>query len=111
MDIAIETRPEGIAVVRLNGQLDLRTTSTVKQRLNQVIAEGSTRLVVDFAHVTFIDSSGLAALISGLKAARAAGGDLSIANTSEEVTTIFEFTRLNRVMPLYATVDEALAAF
>lgn len=110
MDIAVETRPEGIAVVWLTGQLDLRSTGMVKQRLGQVIASGSTRLVVDFARVTFVDSSGLAALISGLKAARAGGGDLCLANASEEVATIFEFTRLNRVISLYPTIDDALAA-
>ena len=57
-----------------------------------------TRVVVDLSAVEFIDSSGLGALISGLKVARQAGGDLRIAAPTRQVITVLELTNLNRVL-------------
>ena len=58
-------------------------------------------LVVDLTAVPFIDSSGLAALVSGLKATRQAGGTLKLAGLNEQARTVFRLTRLERVFELY----------
>jgi anti-anti-sigma factor len=108
MQISVETRPEGRAIVRLDGQLDLLSTTAVKQHLLQTINNGDVWLVVDMSRVSFVDSSGLAALISGLKAARMAGGGMHIASPGEEVQNILEFTRIDRVMPISPTLEESL---
>ena len=66
-------------------------------------------LVVDLDAVTFVDSSGLGALIGGLKAARQAGGDLRIARPGEQARAILELTTLNRVLRPHRTVEAAVA--
>jgi anti-sigma B factor antagonist len=110
VDVAVDQRPSGEMVVRPSGRLDLLSAGEIKQRLSQAVAEGKRRLVIDLGEVSFIDSSGLGALISGLKSARAAGGYLRIARASEQARLILELTTLHRVLPPYATVEEALAA-
>lgn len=110
MQIDVQGR-DGAAVVRLNGRLDLLSAPDVKGRLGQVVAQGDRRIVVDLNDVSFVDSSGLGALIGGLKAARQAGGDLRIARPAQQARTILELTTLNRVLRPYATVEEALAGF
>ncbi len=52
-------------------------------------------------------SSGLGALVSGLKVARQAGGDLRIAAPTEQVVTVLELTNLNRVLSTYDSADGA----
>ncbi len=52
------------------------------------------RIVVDLSETEFIDSSGLGALIAGLKIARKAGGDLCIAAPTQQVCTVLELTTL-----------------
>jgi anti-anti-sigma factor len=104
-------RQDAAAIVRLNGRLDLLSAADVKGRLGQVVADGARRVVVDLGEVPFIDSSGLGALIGGLKAARQAGGDLRLARPAQQAQTILELTTLNRVLRPYATVEEALAGF
>jgi anti-sigma B factor antagonist len=111
MDIAIEKQIGSVITVRLTGRLDLMSAGALKQRLNEVVADGGVRLVIDLVDVSFIDSSGLGALIGGLKAARLAGGDLRIARANEQARVVFELTRLDRVLPLYASVEEALADY
>ena len=104
-------RQDAAAIVRLNGRLDLLSAADVKGRLGQVVADGARRVVVDLGEVPFVDSSGLGALIGGLKAARQAGGDLRLARPAQQAQTILELTTLNRVLRPYATVEEALAGF
>ena len=111
MDISVEQRAEGVTVVRPSGRLDLLSAAAMRQRLAQEVAAGHQRLVVDLAQVTFIDSSGLGALIGGLKAARVAGGDLRIARPGEQARITLELTTLDRVLRPYSTVEEALAGF
>ena len=111
MEVIVESRPAGVGVVRLIGRSDLLTSAEVPQLFAQLIAGGNRRLIVDLAEVPFIDSSGLAALISALKAAREAGGDLRIARPTDQARSILEITNLNRVLRPYPTVEEALAGY
>lgn len=111
MEVTTELRSEGGMVVKLAGRLDLLSASEVKQQLARIIAEGQRRIVVDLDGVTFVDSSGLGALISGLKAARQAGGDLRIARPPEQARVILDLTTLSRVLKPYASVEEAFTGF
>jgi len=111
MELTMVAGPNGVAVVQPVGRLDLLSASELRQTLIDAVAAGKHRLVVDLAGVPFVDSSGLAALISGLKAARLAGGDLRIARPGQQARTVFELTRLDRVLPGYSSVEEAAAGY
>lgn len=75
-----ETRQVGTStVVQPTGRLNMVAAPRLREQLHGLVENGSSRLVVDLSRTDFIDSSGLGALVSGLKAARQAGGDLRIA--------------------------------
>jgi anti-anti-sigma factor len=107
MQIEVQQNGNRLAVVRLIGRLDLLSAASLKQRLAQEVAEGRQHIIVDLIDVEFIDSSGLGALIGGLKAARVAGGDLRIARPREQARTVLRLTTLDRVLRGYETVEEA----
>lgn len=111
MEITTETRTEHTVVVYLAGRLDLLATADAKRQLNQMVSEGYYQMVVDLAEIIFIDSSGLTALISGLKAARLAGGNLHLSRPGDEVLTILELTKLDRVIKIFSSVEEAVASY
>jgi anti-anti-sigma factor len=111
MEVIIDSFPGGIGVVRPTGRLDLLTAGEARQHVAQAIAAGNRRLIVDLAGVSFIDSSGLAALINGLKVTRLAGGDLRIARPTDQARVLLELTRLDQVLRPYSTVEEALAGY
>src|ERR1700748_1776471 len=79
MDLTIVPKDDGVAVAEMGGDLHPACASEVRTGLATAVTDGHRRLVVDLTQVAFIDSSGLGALISGLKSARQAGGDLRIA--------------------------------
>jgi anti-anti-sigma factor len=101
----------GVTVVHLGGRLDLLSAADIKRQLVQLVAQGQRRLIVDLNQVAFIDSSGLGALIGGIKAARQVGGDLRIARPNEQVRVILDLTTLHRVLKPYPSVEEALAGY
>ena len=108
MQVNIKRLEGQVAVVIPEGRLDLASASEFKQALNDAVNAGDRILVVDLSKVPFVDSSGLGALISGMKATRLAGGDLRIAQVGEQARLILELTTLDKVMKLYSTVEEAL---
>ena len=73
----IEVRTEGRqAVVTGPPRLNMTAAPRMREALAQAVADGSPQIVVDLGGTTFVDSSGLGALVGGLKTARQAGGDL-----------------------------------
>ena len=107
IEFAVETRADGIGVVTPQGRLNMVSARRLKEVLTSLVAAGTVRIVVDMGETTFLDSSGLGALIGGLKSARQAGGDLRIARVSDAVMTVFELTNLDRVLRARESVDGA----
>jgi anti-sigma B factor antagonist len=93
--------------------LDQRISADVaapfKQALIEYINRGNRRLVLDLSAVTFIDSSGLGALIGSLKVI-GEDGELAVCGARETVTNMFKLTRMNKVFRMFEGVDEAVAA-
>jgi anti-sigma B factor antagonist len=101
----------GIVVARLEGRLNAVSSPEVKERLKSLIAEDSHNLVLDLSDVSFIDSSGLSALVAGYKAAAEAGGSLKLACMMPQVSEVFFLTHLDRVFETYPELGAALASF
>lgn len=97
----------GTLVIRPQGRLNMVAAPRLRKELHALVDKGNNRIVVDLSGTEFIDSSGLGALISGLKAARQAGGDLRIAAPTRQVSTVLELTNLNRVLRSHETADGA----
>lgn len=98
---------EGTTVLQPTGRLNMVAAPAFKNLVEETVAEGNARIVVDLGEVTFIDSSGLGALIAGLKATRQAGGDLRIADVPEQVMTVLRLTNLDRVLRAHPSVADA----
>jgi anti-sigma B factor antagonist len=65
---------------------------------------------VNLAGVAFMDSSGLSAIVSGMKGARETGGHMAIACANESILKIFAITGLDRIVTIHPTVGEAIAS-
>ena len=111
MEVSLTTHGVWTVVTPHSARLDAHDAPRLKQFLRAAIPRGNSNVVFDLSHVELMDSSGLAVVISGLKAARLAGGDLRIARPTDQVRFLFELTGLDRVMRLYPTVEEALVGY
>lgn len=108
MDVDLDLRDAGTAVLRITGRLTMVGAAQVRTSVDRAVDAGHPLVVVDLAGVPFMDSSGLGALVGGLRTARAASGDLRIAAPSEQVRTVLELTTMDKVLRPYEGVDDAL---
>ena len=107
MDISLEAIGANQLLVRLNGRLDAVTSAEVKTTLKTQIEAGQLQIIVDLQGVPFIDSSGLAALVSGLRLAREKGGKIVLSGVQAQAYTVFRLTMLDRVFSIYPTPEDA----
>jgi anti-sigma B factor antagonist len=107
MTVGVET-VEGGVVISPQGRLTVVSTPQLRTEVSNRIEAGDRLIIVDLSQTTFVDSSGLGALVSCLKSARQAGGDLRLVAPTEQVSMVLKLTNLDRILQPRASVEEAL---
>lgn len=107
----IETKEMGrhLVVKLLEERMGADRAISFKETMCKLIDQGHKTFVLDLTEVKFIDSTGLGSILSVLKRV-GKGGEILITGTTETVASMFKLTRMDRVFPMYQTVDEALSA-
>lgn len=105
------TRTKGVSVLIPASPLDAAAAPRLRRELTGLLDGGARRLVLDLRSVHYIDSSGLGALVEGMKRARAAGGDLRLCAVEDEVYAVLEMTGLLQQMRVSADGADAIAAW
>jgi anti-sigma B factor antagonist len=102
---------DGVAVVRIIGELDLHAVSPLRQSLDEVVsaAVGSPKVVVDLTGLTFMDSTGLGALVMTQKKVGVLDGSFGVVCAGGPVSRLLEITGLTDVLRVSDTVDAAVA--
>ena len=108
MDIVLATKGHA-SVVDLEGRLDAHQSKQVTQKLSEAVSANS-HIVVNLRKVNFIDSTGLATLVKGMRQSREMAGDLVLCELQQPVRIIFELTRLDLAFQIYASEQAALEA-
>ena len=107
----IDERTEGDVVVLevKERRVDARNAAALKEAIGERVVRGHEWIVVDLTAVEFVDSSGLAAMISALKLL-GRKGDLAVSGAGEHVGELFAQTRLDKVFRLFPTSADAVRA-
>ena len=110
--LLVEYRLDGDTVVAtVSGELDVFTSSGLREGLLRVISDENERsLVVNLAGVSFMDSTGTGVLVGVWHRIRTTNGTLAIAAPSREVSAVLELTGLSRTFPVYQSESEAVHA-
>jgi anti-sigma B factor antagonist len=108
LEINVSARA-GRTVVAVAGEIDAYTAPALKAALDDAIPAKGTRVVVDLSEVSFVDSTGLGALVGGLNLARSHDGTMVLVVTVDRVRRIFELSSLTQLFPLHPSLDDALA--
>lgn len=102
---------QDIKIVGINGDLDTNTAPDAEQHLNQIIAEGKTKILLNMDCLEYTSSAGLRVLLSTAKKLRAAGGSLRICCLNETVQEVFEISGFDTILDVFNTEAEALEGF
>jgi anti-anti-sigma factor len=108
--LLVEVREEGRrAVVTPAGELDHHTADLLREPLDDCIAKGFNRLVIDCSRLEFCDSTGLNVLLGARLKAESAGGGVHLAAMQPVVARVFEITGAEAVFTVHDTLADALA--
>ena len=94
------------ALVRVKGEVDLSWSQQVRRTILDALAKAKA-VGVELSGVSYIDSSGIAALVEGFQNARGKGQKFALVAASPAVRGVLELARLDRVFPM---VDDVAAA-
>jgi anti-sigma B factor antagonist len=108
MKITYKSVTPSVSVVSLNGALNARSAEEAKQTFRNLVEQGVKKVIVDLQEVPFIDSSGLAALVSGLKTLGGEASNLKLAAPQSQARLLFELTMFDRVFEIHDSVDDAM---
>ncbi len=107
MEIKI-TNHEGARIIALSGDIDMYTSPEVRKQLLHLIDLRVPVIMVDLANVSYIDSSGIATFVEGLKGVMSYRGRLKFFGIPLRVKEIFNFSRLDKVFDMYGSMEDAL---
>jgi len=109
----IHQRPcevEGVSLLSLDGGLDHSNTERFVDTMDRLLAEGTSRVVLDLERLTYVSSWGLAALVRVHHHYAARGGRIAFASLHSAVAGLLRVSQMDRFFDLYDTVQEALEA-
>ncbi|MEK6612929.1 MAG: STAS domain-containing protein [Gemmatimonadota bacterium] len=100
-----------VTILEVEGTLIVGNRQELKQKVLEELEAGTRKVLVDFEHTTYIDSSGLGVLVSLAKKIRELGGDLRLANLNDDLQTLFELTKLDTLFQISESRERALESF
>jgi anti-sigma B factor antagonist len=102
----------GISVVALDGRIVLGEESqALRQRLKNLIAEGSKKIILNMDNIKYIDSAGLGILVAAHVCAKLQGASLILSNLGTKFQEILQITKLVTVFQVFNTEAAAVASF
>ena len=94
-----------IKVVQPSGLLDSTIAAEFREEINRYVEDKADIIIVDFQDVTFMDSSGLGALVMSLKTIKTAGGQIFLCSINDQVRMLFELTNMDRVFDIFSNLE------
>ena len=105
---AVVRHRDGVAVADLHGDVNRDADVALSQAYETAAAAGAKKLLLNFADVPYINSTGIAVIVGLLARARRDGRALVVCNLTEHYRTIFEITRLIDFMQVYPDEEAAV---
>ena len=95
-----------VKLIQPVGILDGTKASQIRLEIADIVSTNAKTVLIDLKDVTFVDSSGLGALVVALKTVRAAGGKLYVCSINDQVRMLFELTSMDRVFEVFKDQEE-----
>lgn len=110
IDINVEQRDQ-ITLVAVSGRVDSMNANQFGEALSTQISDGNAHLVLDLSSVEYMSSAGLREIVTSLKKAKKASGDLRLAQPSQRVREVLEMAGLDTIFRIYGSQDDAVGSF
>ncbi len=109
MNLTIDVEQENAQkIMTLKGEIDIYTATNLKEKLNTLVSEKETDVIVDLKDVTYMDSTGLGTFISALKHSNDSDSTLRLIRANSRLYRLFQVTGLDEVIDVHAIEEGGL---
>ena len=106
MEISTNREEKGV-VISVKGRMDATTSPDLEKQLTEMIDQGDTDLIIDFAGLDYISSAGLRSILATAKKLKAKNGTFSLAALQDVVKEVFEISGFDAIIPIHDSVESA----
>ncbi len=110
MEIKELKREKELLTATLSGRMDAITATEFTTRLEDWIDEGLRDFIIDCGQLDYISSAGLRSILIIAKKLKGLEGELKLAGLQESVQTVFAISGFNKIIPIFASLDDAATA-
>ncbi len=101
-----------VTVVDVSGRITLgEGSSNLREGIRDLVSKGNTKLLLNLADVSYIDSSGIGELVSGFTTVTNQGGQLKLLNLTKRVKDLLQITKLYTVFDVHEDEASAVRSF
>ena len=101
---------DGVIALEVSGEIDLYNAPTIKEEIQKLIEQEKYKIVINLDKVSYIDSSGIGALISSFSNLKKFEGKMRISNVAGSVRKVFELTKLTSFFDIDDDESQSIAA-
>ncbi len=113
MSLKMTTREvKGISIIDLSGRLTLgETCAAIRDEIHDEIGQGTRKVLLNLADVSYIDSAGLGELTAAYTSMKNRGGQLKLLNLTKRIHDLLQITKLYTIFDVYDDEKKAIASF
>ncbi len=105
-------KKDGVAIVDLKGKILIGDgIDILREEINNLIEEKETKILLNFANVPYLDSTGLGEVVRSYTSVKKSGGSIKIINLTQKVEDLLSVTKLITVFDTFEDEDKAIASF
>jgi anti-sigma B factor antagonist len=97
-----------VVLLSMDGRI---TLGKIKDIVNEQVAQGKRKIVVDLREVSYIDSTGIGDLVAAYTLAKHHGGVIKLVSDTKKIDDLLDITRISSVIDKYTTSEEAIRSF
>lgn len=102
---------DGITVIDIAGSITLGEASALREMVHELVHKGRKRIILNLRDVQYLDSSGIAQLVSGYATVKRNGGELKMVHLSKKVQDLLSVTNLYKIFEEFSDEQTALRSF
>jgi anti-sigma B factor antagonist len=106
-----ETDREQIAILHLKGRLTVGESSSIRDKVNEVLSSGRVNVIFDLGGVDYIDSTGLGSMVICYTTIKKHGGTLKLVNPNKRNIELLLLTKLHTIFEVYSEEQDAVNSF
>jgi anti-sigma B factor antagonist len=111
MELYYHDRDRDILVLRADGDLNSESADQMVRQLEEMIASGLRRMIIDFSKLDYISSMGIGKLIGVNRRLKEVGGDIRLAGVGGMMAKVLELVHLNKIFAMFPDVEQARLSF